>query len=68
MVKVIIGMILGGAMALGGVQAKDAWEAAGAVVDAESKCVAQMVAQGIERIDIAVGNGKCWEEENGYYK
>lgn len=68
MVKVIIGMILSSVMVLGGVQAKDAWEAAGAVVEAESKCIARMVAQGIERIDIASSNGKCWEEENGYYK
>ncbi|CAM0039710.1 hypothetical protein VPHD148_0249 [Vibrio phage D148] len=34
---------------------------------AESKCVAGLIAQEVERIDISTANGKCWEEENGYY-
>ena len=38
-----------------------------ALVHNEHKCVAELIAQGVQRIDIATGNGTCWDEENGYY-
>lgn len=65
--KYVIGMVLGCLFTLGGVKAGIAWEAADAQYDAQNACVKEMV-QTVERINIAVGNGTCWEEENGYYK
>lgn len=34
----------------------------------ESYCVQGLVKSGIERINIATDNGKCWVEVNGYNK
>ena len=33
----------------------------------EPACVREKIALGIERIDIATKDGKCWVEDNGYY-
>lgn len=35
--------------------------------DSEMSCVKDLISNGVERINIATGDGKCWEEENGYY-
>lgn len=34
----------------------------------ESYCVRGLVKSGVERINIATDNGKCWVEINGYNK
>jgi len=34
----------------------------------EGECIAHLIAKGVERIDIATDNGRCWVETNGYYK
>lgn len=34
----------------------------------ELTCVANMVNSGVERINIARGNGSCWFQHNGYYQ
>lgn len=34
----------------------------------ESYCVQGLVKSGVERINIATDNGKCWVEINGYNK
>ena len=33
----------------------------------EGECIAHLVSQGVERINIATSNGNCWVETNGYY-
>jgi hypothetical protein len=35
---------------------------------AESECIADFIRTGIERKDIARGDGTCWVETNGYHK
>lgn len=40
--------------------AVDAFKRDMAIYDAEAKCIREHVALGIERADIAQGNGTCW--------
>ncbi|CAL9982512.1 hypothetical protein VPHD69_0251 [Vibrio phage D69] len=67
MKKLIIGMILGALLVVTYQGVKTEWDRIKSQHAAESKCVAGLIAQEVERIDISTANGKCWEEENGYY-
>ena len=43
-------------------------EQATLVHKAEGECIATLISQGVERIDVATENGICWKEKNGYYR
>lgn len=66
--KILLGLALLASLSVTVSVAADKWKEAGKVLDAENQCVAGLIAQEVERINIATGNGTCWEEENGYYQ